>query len=230
MYANALFTLAALTGLSAGASGAVIMDQIGAPDGSDITGTTYNSQFYEPGLEIYNIAAMDDFLMPFDGTITSVEAVLSGWSFEYSGLEEIVDYTIAIYESPAAAGAGPDLLAAAMTYEVHDIYDSVQLAFTGTEYQDLVQFDTNLKLDAGTYWVAVIPENWFEENGRSGVMGSDLGNLNAALANPRGGLGLPDNWETIDPPANLAYRLQAIPGPGASALLGLAGLISRRRR
>jgi hypothetical protein len=93
-----------------------------------------------------------------------------------------------------------------------------------------VQFDTDLSLAAGTYWVAVIPENWFADNGRSGVMGSVPGNLNAAFANPRGGWGYPDNWETIDPPANLAYRLEAIPAPGAVCLLALTGVMSRRRR
>jgi hypothetical protein len=210
----------------------LFLDQIGAADGSDVAGqNTYASQYFEAGYEVYHVAAMDDFVMPYDGYVTSVEAVISGWN-GYAGLNGVVDYSILFFNSPQEAGAGPTLLAASVAAVLDVQYDSVQLAFTGTSLQDLVQFNTNVALSAGTYWVAVLPENPFGTNGQTGAMGSVLGDLNAYQANPAGGFGFPNGYQMIDPPMNLAYRLYGteIPAPGALALLGLAGLARRRRR
>ena len=210
----------------------LFLDQIGAADGSDVAGqNTYASQYFESAYAVYHVAAMDDFVMPYDGYVTSVEAVISGWGV-YAGLNGIVDYSILFFDTPQNAGAGPTLLQASVAAVLDVQYDGVQLSFTGTANQDLLQFNTNVELSAGTYWVALMPENPFGTNGQTGIMGSVLGDLNAYQANPAGGFGFPNGYQMIDPPMNLAYRLYGteIPAPGALALLGLAGLARRRRR
>ena len=60
-------------------------------------------------------------------------------------------------------------------------------------------------------------------------MGSNLGDFNAHQANPLNGFGFGGLQDTG---ANAAYSISgsAIPAPGALALLGIAGLASRRRR
>ena len=60
---------------------------------------------------------------------------------------------------------------------------------------------------------------------------SNLGGTQQAFqANPGGGFGLSGNL--IERPVNLAYRISgaAVPGPGALALLTIAGLRRTRRR
>jgi hypothetical protein len=226
MKAQVTLGLAAVVGFSVAASADVIMDQILDP--SNYSGNTYASQWFESGYEAYTVAAIDNFFMPYDGTITSIEAVVSGWN-GYGGMGGITGWTVAIYASPEAAGT--DLLTGALVYQQQATYDYAEVGWGGSLI-DLVQFNTEFMLEAGEYWVGVIPENPFGSNGQTGITGAlagDPGDLNAHQANPGQGFGMGASWQ-IDPPNNLAYRINAIPAPGALALLGLAGLVSRRRR
>jgi len=66
---------------------------------------------------------------------------------------------------------------------------------------DLITFDlSGIELAAGSYWIGITPFNGFAANGQTGVATSFEGDLGA------------------------------VPAPGALALLGLAGIASRRRR
>ena len=88
---------------------------------------------------------------------------------------------------------------------------------------------SGVSLDAGTYWIGITPANAYGTNGQTGVHQSTLGNGGGAQANPAGAFGFGPYQMTG---VNYAYRLEgsAIPAPGAIALLGLAGIASRRRR
>ncbi len=218
----------AVSAVASTANAAVVLDQIGTQGDGWLVGTsTYASQDFQAQYDQYDTVAMDDFTMPYDGTVTSIEAVVGGWN-GFGGAAELLEYHVAIYASPAAAATG--LISGAFAYLGVVAPDSYVVDFEGTG--DLVQFNTAFALTAGDWWVGVFPVNDFGglDAGQTGIRGSSQGNLNGYQANPGGGFGFPGGYQQIDPASNLAYRVHAVPAPGALALLGLAGLIGRRRR
>ena len=81
--------------------------------------------------------------------------------------------------------------------------------------------------DAETYWVAIQPVFAFPPQwGIAGALDSFQG-YSAHSGFPLLGT---DYWTPLDTGADMAFRLYGVPAPGALALLGLAGLVGRRRR
>jgi len=214
--------VASALGLSVFALGDVLMDQIGAADGSNLDGSIGASQIFEDSFAGYSIAAIDDFTLDGDYNIDSVAFVLNGWN-GYAGSAAVIEYTVNIYSSIEAAGASL----------IGDVYSSTGSAsgdggWTGSG--ELMSMLTDgLTLGAGTYLLSVTPRNDFGSNGQTGIMTSDLGNANGYQANPNGGFGFGPYQQTG---ANYAYGMSGslVPAPGALALLGLAGLAGTRRR
>jgi hypothetical protein len=171
-------------------------DQIGAADGSMIGDNITASQIFEAEYTAYDIATIDNFSFESDTTITSIEAVISGWN-GYSDISSITNYTVSVYSSTAAAGSNL----------VGDVY-SVDIAtpeipaWTGAG--ELILLNVNIELPAGEYYFAVIPWNEYATAGQTGISESNLGDGVFWQANPNGGFG----FGTVQEGAgNAAYRI-----------------------
>ena len=202
----------------------VIMDQIGAWDGSDLNGNISGSQDFD-AYGVYDIVAIDDFSIGSSMNLTSASMVLAGWN-GYAGTAGIMGYTVSIFSSLDAAGTSiyGDV--------VSEYFDTTSVSGSWTGVGDLITFDlSGIELGAGSYWIGITPFNGFAANGQTGVLQSVIGDGVSAQANPAGAFGFGPYQMTE---ANYAYSLEgdlgAIPAPGALALLGLAGIASRRRR
>ncbi|MBU0616578.1 MAG: PEP-CTERM sorting domain-containing protein [Planctomycetes bacterium] len=200
------------------ASGDVVLDNIG--DGSQLTGNTHAAQDFETAYNAYDCAVIDDFEMPGPGWwIDSIEAMIGFWNADPLGdIDDPTGFNIGIFSSSALIS----------TTLIGDVAHIANVPYTtGNVATGLVQFDVNIPLDAGTYWVSVQPILSFGTSGQCGIMGSLLGNLNGVQGNPGGGFGIPGNQQPID--ASGAYRITGIPEPASLLLLGLGALLIRRR-
>ena len=203
------------------------MDQIGAYDGSDTTGSLMASQIFEAGFDVYNVGLLDDFTLDQTTDMNSISAIIGGWN-GYAGTEGIMGYSVNIYMS--AEDAGNSLDGFVSLYLENGVNPGISYDSSWAGGGDHVTLDlSGVSLDAGTYWISVTAHNEFGSNGQTGVMGSNIGNFDAWQANPGGGFGFGGLQQTGN---NAAYSMTgtAIPAPGALALLGIAGLATRRRR
>lgn len=223
------FGLAAVAtcALAAFASADTILDHIGDMDGSAMDGSISGTQDFDAYAD-YDIVAMESFTIDTAMNLSSASMVLGGWN-GYAGPGGITSYTVSIFSSLDAAGTSiyGDIAAISLA---NDFAPGVTYDADWAGQGDLVHFDmSGVSLDAGTYWIGITPANGFAANGQTGVLTSTIGNGGGAQANPAGAFGFGPYQMTG---ANYAYRLEgsAIPAPGAIALLGLAGIASRRRR
>lgn len=221
-----IVALGAICSLGSLSAADVIMDQIGAYDGADVTGSLMASQVFEAGFAAYDVGLLDDFTLDQTTNMSSISAIIGGWN-GYAGTEGILGYSVNIYMSPEDAGAS--LEGFVSLYLENGVNPGVTYDSSWAGGGDHVSLDlSGVSLDAGTYWISVQAHNEFGSNGQTGVMGSNIGNYDAWQANPNGGFG----FGLQNTGANAAYSISgsAIPAPGALALLGIAGLASRRRR
>jgi len=220
-------TAVATCALTAFASADVIMDQIGDMDASGQVGNVSASQDFEDAYNAYDVIAIDDFTIDTAMNLTSASMVLGGWN-GFAGSAGVAGYTVSIFSSVAAAGNSifGDVVSVYLATGSQGVTINTDWAGGG----ELVTFDMlTFSLDAGTYWIGITPDNTFTVNGQTGAYHSSIGDGVAAQANPAGAFwGTP----TTDVEGNYAYSLDgtAVPAPGVLALLGLAGLASRRRR
>lgn len=108
---------------------------------------------------------------------------------------------------------------------------------TGTQVGGDLLFDlTGITLGAGTYWIAAQVERPFDGGGQWFWRTSETTNgAQAMWQNPGGGFGYGPNPIPLtalgQSAYDMAFKLEGIvPTPGAMALLGLGGLLGRRRR
>jgi hypothetical protein len=219
-----LLALTVVLAVTSWASADVVLDNIG--DMSQLTGMTHAAQDFEAAYDIYDCAVLDDFELASAGwSVTSIEAVLGFWNG--SGLEDIDDpsgFNLGIFSDYSLAA----------TSLVGDVAYIANVPYTtGNVTTGLVQFDVNIPLGAGTYWVSVQPVMAFGTSGQCGVQSTYIGNLNGWQANPGGGFGIPGNIQaladSLGAPVSGAYRITAIPEPAGLLLLGLGALLIRRR-
>jgi MYXO-CTERM domain-containing protein len=210
------------------ASADVIMDQIGSMDGGNTVGGTVSASQDFDAYGAYDVVSIDDFTIGSAMNLTSASMVLGGWN-GFTGHEGIEGYTVSIFSSVEAAGNSiyGDI---ASIYLINGVDPGISYSpMWGGEYSWLVSFDmSGVSLSAGTYWIGVTPSNAYGDNGQTGVYQSDIGDSSGWQGNPSGAFG----FITQATGANYAYSLEGsgVPAPGALALLGLAGLASRRRR
>lgn len=200
----------------------VIMDQIGSMDGANTAnGSVSASQDFD-AYGAYDVVAIDDFTIDSTMSLTSASMVLGGWN-GYSGLGGIDGFTVSIFSSVDAAGGS-------IYGDVINMwFDTSSLSPVWSGGGDLISFDLGgVTLGAGSYWIGITPANAYGSNGQTGVYQSDIGDYSGAQANPTGAFG----FITQSTDVNYAYSLEGtgVPAPGALALLGLAGIASRRRR
>jgi hypothetical protein len=95
----------------------------------------------------------------------------------------------------------------------------------------------NVNVPIGDYWIGLTPLTNFGAQGQEFHQAAPIIGVDTAWRNPGGGFGLGTQWQTTAPLGtdwigvyDAAFKVEGIPAPGALALLGLAGLIGRRRR
>ena len=194
--------LTTLLGASSTSLGQVVlMDQIGADDGSSIdAGNILPNQIFEAGFSIYDTAAIDDFEINAGQQVTSVSMVLGGWN-GYVGLEGIQGLSVNLYLSPEEAAVS------LIGYATADAMGTPTGDPNWTGPHDLVHVDVELFCNPGTAYVALIPINEFGTNGQTGCGVSTLGDGNAWQANPGNGFGYGGLQSISD---NLAYRVMGL--------------------
>lgn len=212
----------------------VLLDQIGS---SFVSGSFIaTSQFFEPAYSAYSIAAGDDFTAPASLLkITTVQAVVSGFN-GFTSYNAITGWSVEIYSSVAQAGT--NLVGNIASINLSPAQVTVQVS-AGTTTQALVTLPVDFTLPgAGKYYFAVIPTNPYTTNGQTGITqsGTTTGGTDGFYANPGRGF-ITNSTQTINPPADLAYRVyatNAVPEPSTYVvLLGIAslgGLYLRHRR
>ena len=177
------------------------------------------SQIFEDDFSDYDIAAGDDFLVSSVPHITNVQAVIGGYN-GYVGSTGITGYEVEIYSSEAAAGNS--LTGNVFSESLTPAEVTVNDAMFAAEGGSLVTLPVDFTLAPGTYYLAVIPDNSFEDDGQTGLFNAagTSGGLNAFQANPNGAFGF-GATQTITPVTDLAYAIYAVPEPTTYAALGV---------
>ncbi|MCH2141220.1 MAG: hypothetical protein MK100_09365 [Phycisphaerales bacterium] len=205
------------------AVGDVLFDQIGAADGSSMAYDTWGSMHFLPSPSYdLDIAAVDDFRLDAASTVTSIEFVLDGW-YNFGGPEGVAGFHLNIYSNldRAMHDLTGDLLS--MRPEPILVED-----WDGPGW--LIRLEVDLKLNAGDYFMSVMMDNPYPDNGWAGVATSTLGDNRAWQISPGGNYVFDPG---IEANGNLAYRISGISVPAPATLLTLAmffRLPSRRRR
>ncbi len=106
-----------------------------------------------------------------------------------------------------------------------------------TDVLQKIVLDANVTIGTSHFWVAALVHQEFgfpapldqsqASNGRAWITGDTTGNFDPNNLN---GNSFPPADEDVIAPGVWLLRANAIPAPGALALLGLAGLAARRRR
>ncbi len=224
--------------LASTSAATVIFDQIGGDISFTDNQNTYAGQhFVASGNQGFNIAAVEQFQVSGGmGSLTSVSAVIGMWNTAAPDINAISSWDVHVYSSLTEPDG--NLIGNNSLVGVAPVSITAWGQNTSGNTNYLVTFDIAGMMDLadGDYWIGVVGHNDFAANGQIGVVGSTLMDGPSATpfghqVNPNGGFAFGD-WQQIDPAANLAYRIEAtmIPAPGALAMLGLAGLITARRR
>jgi uncharacterized protein (TIGR03382 family) len=94
----------------------------------------------------------------------------------------------------------------------------------------------DLAMPAGNYWVGLTPLTNFGSQGQEFHRPAPIVGDNTAWRNPGGSFGYGSDWNYVyvlgywQDEFDGSILIEGVPAPGALALLGLAGLVSRRRR
>jgi hypothetical protein len=194
------------------AAGTPLMDQVGANDGTDVdTSNMLASQYFEAAYSVYDIAAIDDFDNSGGMAATSVAAVISGWN-GYGGIDLVSGVQANFYLSI------DDAAASLVGYASADGPVTLDPDWTGQSFGDLVRLDGMWALTTDMQMVAMIAVNEFGSNGQTGITTSYLGNGECWQANPGGGFGMPNNWQSTA--TNLSLRVMGGVGDPCDLPLG----------
>jgi hypothetical protein len=216
---KAILAIAVVAGMTAFASADPIIWDNGPGDG----GTSLSSQL---ALDYpFDSQCADDFMFDVDSLVTDVH----WWGTWWNGAGSFsTDFNIYFYLTdpntgyPELDGSGNP--APIATYNFYGVPDN---GLNGAEYD--VVLDEPFAAEAGVhYWIGIQAEEGFYEYGQWGWTATNTGPQLTECVQGFPLLGIP-YWTDTDY-GDLAYYLTGIPAPGALALLGMAGLIGRRRR
>lgn len=192
--ALATASLAAAASVATGTT----VDQIGPDSGSHIGTDLWTSQRYESPYSMYDGAFVDDFSIPEQSVMTSIDFVVGGWN-GYSGPSAIRSIALEVYSTNETACNRGNLtgdLAHVQTTQVH-WSDTWQ----GRGDLGTVRLDPPVQLAPGTAFIAIVAENWFSENGQCGIHTSFIGDDRSWVVQPGMGSGC-----LTDKGDNAAYR------------------------
>ena len=178
-------TLSLCTLLSTPAIAEVIFDQIGPNDGSQIGAAIATNQYFESGLEPYDIAVIEFFQLASERTLTTAEVVFDGWD-GFENPSSITAYQFNMYSEAEIAGESLSGDVYSQTVDPADITISSQ--WLGAGY--LAQLPIDITVSAGAYWFSLIPSNAFDPHGQVGVSEALFGDgVESMQANPGQGFG-----------------------------------------
>ncbi|HJO16076.1 MAG TPA: hypothetical protein QF800_04215, partial [Phycisphaerales bacterium] len=184
---HATTTAIGLLGLTAAATGGVLMDQVGSMDGADVnTANMLATQFFEAAYSVYDIAALDDFDNSSGGGAGTVSCIIGGWN-GYVSIDGIQSVHVNFYMAPEDAATN------LVGYATGEFSVETDPAWTGTGFGDLLNAAGFFAIGGGTQYVALIPVNEFAVNGQTGAVCTFIGDDNSLQANPGGGFGMPGN-------------------------------------
>jgi len=216
--ASAAIAFAVMT--CAGASHAsVVMDQIGPVFGGQDGQTANSCQDFEAVNNAFDVAVIDDFVLPVAFQLTQIEACFNGFG-GFTSYGNVQSWRVEIYSSPASALTSLTGNVASVLVPLTNVTDLTQPWAAGAALSAKVTLDVSsfpaLNLAAGTYWIAVIPVlNFGGGGGQIGLLQSGFagnpGNINSRQVNPLGGFGFPGNQIALN--VNMAIRIT-----GTSAL------------
>ncbi len=210
---HATTTAIGLLGLTAAATGGVLMDQVGSMDGADVnTANMLATQFFEAAYSVYDIAALDDFDNSSGGGAGTVSCIIGGWN-GYVSIDGIQSVHVNFYMAPEDAATN------LVGYATGEFSVETDPAWTGTGFGDLLNAAGFFAIGGGTQYVALIPVNEFAVNGQTGAVCTFIGDDNSWQANPGGGFGMPGNMQTQA--FNLGIRV--LSGSGDPCDLPLGG-------
>jgi hypothetical protein len=212
-----------------------ILDQIG-PDPSYVQGNSaFTDQVFGAPHNADNIAVIDNFSITQSGTrLAEVDAAVLGFG-AFSSYSQVSGLRVEIYSSVAAAASSLTGDVADLTITKADV--SLTTPYGTDANSALAQIAVDVTLNAGTYYLAVIPILNYSDTGGAeiGVYSSTYaGDSNAYQVNPGGGFGFTNNEQALG--VNAAYRIlarpAAVPEPSTAVLLpiGLALAALRLRR
>jgi uncharacterized protein (TIGR03382 family) len=221
MKAHATLGLAAVVGFAAAASADVLWDQGNYdPDGVGLI----NQEFGDyPSYASYMVTDV----VSTDWTIQSVSTFFTDqngglWTGVTQARLNIFDWvpgTLPVAGDDPTAGAVVDVT-------VTDLGSELQMTASGL----------NVDLPAGNYWVGLTPIADLASFGQEFHLPAPIIGDNTAFRNPGGGFGYGPDWMYAyalgywQDQYDASILIEGVPAPGALALLGLAGLVSRRRR
>jgi hypothetical protein len=224
-------------GFSASAQAITLVDQIGADPALTLDQFRVNSQDFEAAIDEFDSASVDDFTASSAVTLSKIEAVVQGGTYQpvvrdgvnqleffATTYDPVQAWLVEIYSSRDMAQR--DVVGDIASFSF--LPNQVTLDPTGyAPFSRLLSIPVNLRLDAGTYWLAVRAKanftspdpNLFQQ---FFIHKSPLGDNNALLSIP----GLDPNQIAGLQGGNAAYRVQAdaVPVPLPSLLPGVVGM------
>ena len=203
--------------------GVVVMDQIGSNGDSWMAGSATSSQ-HPPDNPQGAFSTIDNFSVTGDALrLTQIEGVTAALQ-NFTSYDLVLSWTVNIYSSLEAAETDFFGDVFTQTFDTPDsMTDGFSFVFDGPS--ELISFGIDAVVDPGDYWVGITMENDSALNGTVGIRGSFVGDGGAWFA-------VPDQNSSFQVGNPAAYRVTgtAVPSPGAFLVLGLGGLLTRRRR
>jgi hypothetical protein len=223
---------------SPGAHATVLMDQIGT-DPSFFTGLNAATSENFSDDPTFSISLVDDFTLSGAALLTNVEAATLGFG-AFNSYSDLTGFDVNIYSSLAAANSS--ITGNIYHVTIPEATATVDTPFSGDATSALVILPVTKLLLKGTYYISVLADGSFADDGEVGVYvstglsGSTPGGVNSVQDNPGGGFGLTGNTQAGG--GDAAYRIGGVlvpePGTWRMMLAGFAALsgvqILRRRR
>jgi hypothetical protein len=213
----------------------VVMDQINSPAALLPTQSSL-SQMFEPANAALNSATVDNFTLSSATSLTSVQAAMLAFNPGLvTSFASVTAWEIEIYSSQAAAAT--TIIGDIANVSIAPANVTITPGIVPTDVGSaLITIPVSIALKAGTYQIAVIAQlnSSVGEVGVYESSGGFPGGLNAALANPGGGLGLAGNLQATGEDAAYRITAQSVPEPSAVLMmsigLGLSFVTLRRTR
>jgi MYXO-CTERM domain-containing protein len=176
--------------------------------------------------QYYGQRIADDFTLGSATTVNGVQWAGNSENFYYATLQNFAQFRISIYANAGGLPGGVVLDTYVAVGATNPTYLGVDAYAAAPVYQFEAKFN-GLNLAAGTYWLSIGTVN-NAAFGDAFVWQNGVTTNNTIAAEFFDGSG----FASFAGFGDMAFAIQAgnVPAPGALALLGMAGLIGRRRR